>query len=114
MRDHVHRFQLIVAGCATITLLVAAWVTRVPAQQVDRSTVVAFLSMFGIATAVVASAGRVPARITGWLCGLGAVGACVGYFLGQWWTPWGYVAAAVLALATVAALAAGGRRAGLT
>lgn len=110
MRDHVHRFQLIVAGCATLTLLVAAWLTRVPAQQVDRSTLVAFLTMFGIATAVVATAGRMPARLTGWLCGIGGVGAFVGYLLGQPWALWVYAAAAVLALATVGALALGGRR----
>lgn len=91
-------------------LSIAALVTRNPVSVIDHSTLVAFLSMFGLATGVVATAGRLPARLAGWSCGLGAVVAYIGYLMGQTSAPWVYAAVAALAAVTFLTIVVGRRR----
>lgn len=70
----------------------------------DNSTLLAFLSMFAIATAVVATAGRVATRCVGWSCGVCGTTSYVLYLMGISLVPWVYTLTAALALATIVTL----------
>lgn len=91
-------FQRVVAGCATISLTAAAVIARTHPIVPDSSTLLLFLTTFGIAAAVTGSAGRWPVRILGWVGGVGSITGFAMYLLGSALSVWAFAGAAALAL----------------
>ena len=95
--SHVVQFQMVAAACATITMVVAAFVVRTPSSEVDHSNLVALLSLFGVAAAVTGSAGGWLVRCVSWGAGLCAVVGLISYLVSVTWVVWPYAAGALLA-----------------
>jgi hypothetical protein len=104
--EPIRIFQITLAGCAMVMLAVAALLVRTPVAGSDRSNLVAAIGLLGIATAIIATPGPLPARIAGWTCAPLAITGVAAYLIGKPWATWAFVGAAMLAAATVLVLVA--------